>query len=459
MAHTLRFGPTLHSVSAVLGFSAPLVGGYILQSANNSINAYWIGRHLGATELVIATTTNSLLFMLIAVLFGISQATGILVARATGAHQRAQVHKTIRMSTRLFAGLTLAIVALGCAFAPALLQLFGAGNMDHAHATAYLRTMLVALVPLMALVLSYAILRGQKNSHTPFLFMAAIVALDAALNPLFIFGWGPVPALGLQGSALASLLANAAGFAGMLLWLARSQPLTYQAMGHAWHTHLRRSEVKKLARFGLPMGAQMLVNSISLAVLLILVNGQGLETAAAYSAALQLWNYLQMPTVAIGSACSIVAAQHIGAQRWPSVSHTLHAGIGCSLGLTGLAVALSLVFSLPLLSLFLAPSHTEALALAIHIHHIVVWTFLLQGLDFVYTGMAKSHGAAAVPLAISCLNLLGLRLPLAWLLAHFGPAQSLWFALPISAAVGLFLSWRYYRNQDWQRRAISAKPL
>ena len=451
MTLTLRFGPGLHAARTVLSFSAPLIGGYILQSANNSINAYWIGRHLGATELVIATITNSLLFMLIAVLFGISQATSILVARATGAHKRAQAHKTIRVSTRLFAAFTLTIVALGCIFAPALLQLFGADNMPHAHANAYLRTMLVALIPLMALVLSYAILRGQKNSHTPFLFMAAIVALDAALNPLLIFGWGPLPALGLQGSALASLLANSAGLAGMLIWLARRQPLIYQAISHAAQTRLKLGEVKKLASFGLPMGAQMLVNSLSLALLLILVNAQGLETAAAYSAALQLWNYLQMPTIAIGSACAIVAAQHIGAQRWPSVAHTLQAGVWCSLGLTGLAVAIALVFSQPLLSLFLAPSHTEALALATHINAIVVWTFLLQGLDFVYTGMAKSHGAATVPLVISCINLLLLRLPMASLLLHFGAPHAMWFALPISAAVGLFLSWRYYHSKPWQQ--------
>ena len=67
------------------------------------------------------------------------------------------------------------------------------------------------------------------------------------------------------------------------------------------------------------MSAQMLVMSLSGVLMITLVNRFGVDTTAAFGAALQLWNYIQMPAFAVGMAVSAMAAQNVGARKWDRV--------------------------------------------------------------------------------------------------------------------------------------------
>ncbi|MEG0447239.1 MAG: MATE family efflux transporter, partial [Comamonas sp.] len=90
MPRSLTHGPIGRTL---LQFSLPLWGGYVLQSLNTSVNAFWIGRHLGEAALSAAVHANNLLFVLIALIFGISQATNLLVAQAVGAGRWARARR------------------------------------------------------------------------------------------------------------------------------------------------------------------------------------------------------------------------------------------------------------------------------------------------------------------------------------------------------------------------------
>ncbi|WP_052662743.1 MATE family efflux transporter [Comamonas aquatica] len=110
MSRLLTHGPIGR---ALLRFALPLWGGYVLQSLNTSVNAFWIGRHLGEAALSAAVHANNLLFVLIALVFGISQATNLLVAQAVGAGDWALARRTTGTSASLFLGAALLMAALG----------------------------------------------------------------------------------------------------------------------------------------------------------------------------------------------------------------------------------------------------------------------------------------------------------------------------------------------------------
>src|SRR3546814_10999661 len=97
------------------------------------------------------------------------------------------------------------------------------------------------------------------------------------------------------------------------------------------------------------MGAQMLVISGAGLVMVGLVNREGLVTAAAYGATLQLWNYVQMPALAVGAAVSAMVAQNIGAHRWDRVGAITNSGMAINFGMTGVLIALLLAFDRPAL--------------------------------------------------------------------------------------------------------------
>ena len=98
MSRLLTHGPIGR---ALLRFALPLWGGYVLQSLNTSVNAFWIGRHLGEAALSAAVHANNLLFVLIALVFGISQATNLLVAQAVGAGDWALARSAVRDGSAL----------------------------------------------------------------------------------------------------------------------------------------------------------------------------------------------------------------------------------------------------------------------------------------------------------------------------------------------------------------------
>lgn len=192
------------------------------------------------------------------------------------------------------------------------------------------------------------------------------------------------------------------------------------------------------------MGLQMVMISLSMIAMLSLVNSFGTETAAAFGAVLQLWNYVQMPAMAVGAACSTMAAQNVGAGLWPRVDAVTRTGIAANFLMTGLLIVLLILFDRWTPALFL-PEGSATLEVARHLNHIAIWSFLLFGVSFVVSGVVRATGAVTPPLLILAFSLWGVRVPLAnVLLPHLG-ADAVWWSFPISSSCSMLLSLAYYR--------------
>src|SRR5438067_7667573 len=101
------------------------------------------------------------------------------------------------------------------------------------------------------------------------------------------------------------------------------------------------------------MSAQMLVLSLSGVLMITLVNRFGVDTTAAFGAALQIWNYIQMPAFAVAMGLSAMTAQNVGAGKWDRVARTAHVGVLYSVLLTGSIVALLELLDTRVYALFL----------------------------------------------------------------------------------------------------------
>ncbi|SDM67856.1 putative efflux protein, MATE family [Oryzisolibacter propanilivorax] len=442
-------GPTL------LRFALPILGGNVLQSLNGSVNAYWVGGHLGEAALTATANANNILFLLIGAVFGVGMAATILVAQAFGAHDVRQARCVMGTSATFFGAAALVIAAVGMPLSRHILVAMGTPHEALAPAESYLRMLFLAIPFLYLFTFLSAVLRGAGDARTPFLFLLLAVALDVVLNPLLIFGIGPFPRLGIAGSGLSTGIGNALALLALLLWLrARRHPLW---IGRAdWRLFAPRwAIVRTLLAKGLPMGAQMVLISVSMLMMLGLVNAHGVATASAYGAALQLWTYVQMPAMAIGAACSSMAAQNVGAQRWDRVDSVARWGVGINFLLTGTLIGLLLLAQGRVLALFL-PAGSAALAIARHLDAIALWSFLFFGVSFVLTGVVRSTGAVLAPLAILAVALWGIRVPLAWGLQDRLGVDAIWWSFPVSAVAAMLMTMAYYRFGRWRRARLLA---
>jgi len=212
-----------------------------------------------------------------------------------------------------------------------------------------------------------------------------------------------------------------------------------------------------LIRKGIPMSAQMLVLSLSGILMISIVNRFGIDTAAAYGAALQLWNYIQMPAFAVGMAVSSMAAQNVGARKWDRVATIARVGVVYATLLTGSIVLLLEFLNTRAYSLFLQDG-SPAMAAAVQINRIATPSFIFFGITLVLFGVVRATGAVMAPLIALTLALLVVRIPLAEAFTNHMGGLSIWWAFPLSSAFASLLAVLYYKYGGWRSAHMERAP-
>jgi putative MATE family efflux protein len=389
-------------------------------------------------------------FLLIGAVFGVSMASTILIAQYFGAQRLEAAKRVVGTSATFFALVSVVVSLFGFLITDRLLAFMSTPADAMPFATAYLRIIFIAMPFLYMYQFVMAVLRGAGDSKTPFLFLVVTVAVDIALNPLFIFGWGPVPAMGIAGSALATLIANAVTFVALIAHLyRRKHPLCL----HRHELGLLRMDpaiLKTLVIKGIPMGLQMIVLSTSAVAMISLVNQFGSETTAAYGACFQLWSYVQMPAFAIAAAVSSMAGQNVGARRWDRVDRIAVSGV--------LFIVVIYLFNRHAYGIFLPASGARAVDIAVHLNAISGWSFLFFGVSMVLFGVVRSTGAVTAPLVILLIAMWGVRFPFALGLIGSIGADAIWWSFPASALTAASLALLFYRFGSWRSVRMMAPP-
>ena len=434
----------------LLAFSLPILFGNVLQSINGSVNAIWVGKFLGAASLAAVGNANVLMFLLFGVLFGFSMASTILVAQCVGAKNIAEAKRVVGTSAVFFLGLSLAMSLIGFAAADRLVAWLGTPADALPLALTYMRIIFLALPFMGGLFFLMAVLRGAGDSRTPFVYLSMAVALDILLNPVLIFGLGPIPRLGIAGSAIATLIAQALSFFALVVHLYRTHHFLCIRRNELRLFQVDWSLVRLLVTKGIPMGVQMFVISSSMIALISLVNRFGSQETAAFNAAMQLWNYVQMPALAIGAAASSMAAQNVGAGKWDRVGKVATTGVLFNFLIGGSLITTVFVFNQHALSLFL-PAHGAALDLSAHLNRIVIWSFLFFGTSIVLFGVVRATGAVIAPLIMLIISLWLIRVPFAFSVLDRWQADAIWWSFPISSVISMLMAVAYYRFGGWRK--------
>jgi putative MATE family efflux protein len=435
---------------ALLAFSLPILFGNVLQSVNGSVNAIWVGKYLGEAAFAAVGNSNVVMFLLFGVLFGFSMASTVMVGQCVGAKNIAEAKRVVGTSAVFFLGLSLTMSLLGFALAKTTLSWLQTPPDALPLALAYMRTIFLALPFMGGLFFLMAVLRGAGDSRTPFLYLCLSVVLDIALNPLLIFGLGPIPRMGIAGSATATLIAQALSFGALVMHLYRRKHFLCIGKNELYLFRMDWALVRLLVTKGIPMGLQMFVVSASMIALTSLVNRFGSQETAGFNAAMQLWNYVQMPALAIAGAVSSMAAQNVGARQWDRVGKIALTGVTFNFLIGGGLIILIYLLNRPALGLFL-PADGAAIEVAVHLNKVVLWSFVFFGMSMVLFGVVRATGAVMPPLFILVLSLWCVRVPFAYAMIGRWQAEAIWWSFPIASITSLLMAAAYYRFGGWRQ--------
>jgi putative MATE family efflux protein len=430
-------------------FSVPILSANILQSLNGSVNSIWVGRYLGEAALTATSNANTVMFLLIGAAFGVAMAATILIGQYIGANNLRETKRVVGTSATFFAGISVAMAVAGLLLCRPLLIAMSTPADSLPLAVAYMRVIFLALPCLYMYAFVMAVLRGAGDAKTPFYFMLLSVGIDIALNPVLIFGIGPVPRLGIAGSALATFIAQAVSLTALIGHLYRRHHILCLHKEELRLLKLDGAVVATLVKKGIPMSAQLLVVSLSAVLMITLVNRFGVDTTAAFGAALQIWNYIQMPAFAVGMGVSAMTAQNVGAGKWERVTRIARVGVLYSVLLTGSIVLVIEALNTHVFGLFL-PGGSNALAIAAHMNRIVTPSFIFFGVSVALFGVVRATGAVIAPLVVLTVSLLVVRFPLAQFFLDRYQIDAVWWSFPISSVLSSVLALLYYKYGGWR---------
>lgn len=296
-------------LKSLLSLAVPIVAANMLQSGYQLTDAFWVGR-LGGAAMAAVSVSFPVLFLTSALGIGLAMAGSTLTAQYRGAGNEAMVSHVAGQTLNMVAALSLSLSVLGYTVTPVLLQLMGVAPDVYAGALGFLRVSFVALLFNFSFFVFQSIMRGIGRPTLPVYIVLATVILNFAFDPLFIFGWGPVPGYGVKGAALATLSTQGlAAIAGMAV---------LRGGRHGIHVRGRDfipdfAYMKRAFSLGAPASVEQSARALALLVLTFLIASFGTRTTAAYGVGVNIVQVVMIPAFGLAMAISALVGQNIGA--------------------------------------------------------------------------------------------------------------------------------------------------
>jgi MATE family, multidrug efflux pump len=437
----------------LLAVAWPVSVSFLLQTFYNLVDAFWLGK-LGKSALVAPTVTMNIVFIGIALAMGLGQAGTTLISQYKGAGRPGKMGRAAGQSLVLQVGVGSLLAGLGLIFAPNLLRLLQTPEDAFAGTLTYMYWILTG-IPLMFIFHVYqGIYSGLGDTVSPMRINVATVLLNMILDPLLIFGWGPVPAMGVAGAAAATVIAR--GVASVLAMRAL-------LIGPGFRIHLSdlrwdREMMAQLARIGLPLSLGQAGTSLGFTLLIGIVNSFGSSVTAAFGVGHRVIMMVSVPAIALGQANATAVGQNLGA------------------GFVDRAV-LSVKRSAFLITVVLLPLTTATFFFGEHITHwfindpevivygrdlfrITSFSVFAFGLILVLFGAFQGSGHTVPVMVVNMGRLWVVRIPATWLMAvvlDMGP-RGLWWAMNLSNLLAGAVALVWFLRGGWKKPVIPKHP-
>ncbi len=438
-------------VRALLRLAVPIV---IMQSCHTAfhlVNVMWVGR-LGADATAAITTS----FFFLWTLYAFADITGVgttaTVSRHVGAGDRAAAGYASAQGALLATLIGLTLTVVGLLTVGPLFRLIGAAPHVQGIAIGYLRITLCGAAISMLYVWAESTMRAAGDTRTPLIVVAGCLGLNALLDPLLIFGLGPVPAFGVQGAAWATVLSQTVAvvwFAALAWRRHPAFPLDFAAL-----SRFAPRYAFALGRIGVPYA---LIGILFSAVYLFFAHVAarfGTPAVAVVGVSNRIESVTYLVAVGFGLACEAMVGQNLGASRADRASRAawISAGLMAAFGAVGMVV----MWLAPAALLSVFTSDPEVIRMGVPYLWILALNQVFTGIELVLNGAFSGAGDTLPPMLIST-SISALRVPLAWWFAvtlGFGLPGLAWVITITCVARTVFLA-LWFRRGAWRTKALA----
>jgi putative MATE family efflux protein len=299
----------------LLRMSAPMMLALVSMIAFNLVDAAYIGR-LGARELAAVSFTFAPIFLLSSIAIGIGTGATSVISRVIGEGRWENVRRLT--ADTIILGLIISVIGstIGILTIESTFSILGAEADMLPLVRSYMVIWYIGLPFVMVPIIGNSIIRSTGDMKTPMYVMMIAVSINFVLDPILIFGLGPVPSMGIEGAAWATAIARAFTFPASVYILRHREKMlifkdvTFRRILLSW---------KEVMRIGAPAALVNMMAPLNTGILTAIIASQGELAVGGFGAASRVEALVIMPVIALGIAMVPFIGQNLGAGRMDRV--------------------------------------------------------------------------------------------------------------------------------------------
>lgn len=436
---------------SLITLAVPIVLANILQAGYQLTDAFWVGR-LGSASVAAVSISFPIMFLSIALGAGLAIAGSTLIAQYVGAKNHSMVNHVAAQTLLMVIIVSAVLGIIGYMLTPALLHLMGVAPDVYANAFGFMRVSFIGLVSSFSFFMFQSIMRGIGETTLPIYIVLGTVLLNFILDPLFIFGFGPVPALGVMGAALATLgtqtIAALMGFTALF--------------GGKYGIHLSWANfvpdfafIKRTFLLGFPASIEQSARAFGLTIMTFLIASFGTLTVAAYGVGSNVLQVVLIPGMGLSMAISVLVGQNIGAGNIERAERIGRLGAWVSFWLLSGVGVLVFIFA-PYLVAFFIPEDPAVIALGTTFLRTMSLAWGCMGVQLALNGVFRASGNMVVTMMLTLVSQWGIQFPLAYILSKHTAlgASGIWWAFPIANILSVLITLAVYTKGDWKKKHL-----
>ena len=294
---------------AIILLSVPMVLEMSMQSIFEVVDIFFVGR-LGADAVAAVGLTASLIILVFAVGLGFAMAVSAMVARRIGENDPDGAAKSTGQAILACVVTSLPIGLLAVLYAPELLALMGADDSVIRIGSGYTAVLIGGNITIILLFLFNAVFRGAGDPGLAMKALGLANLLNIILDPIFIFGLGPIPGMGVEGAAIATTISRAVGVAYQIHMLQSGQSRIRLTLAHFRYDG---TLMRRLLDISWPAILQYLVGTASWMAIMRMMAVFGSASLAGYTITIRIIIFALLPSWGVSNAAATMVGQSLGA--------------------------------------------------------------------------------------------------------------------------------------------------
>jgi len=447
--NNLTEGPILKSL---ITLSIPIIFANILQTAYQLTDTFWVGR-LGTAAVAAVSISFPIIFLIISLGGGLAIAGTILVAQYKGREDKKAVDHITSQTLLMVLLVSIILATTGYILSPFFVSLMGAEPNISSSAVSYMKISFIGMIFMFTYMVFQSLMRGVGDVKTPVYIVLGTVLLNLILDPLFIFGYGFIPAFGVAGAAVATIgTQGLAAIIGIIILIKGK----YQIQLHLNDLKPDVLLIKKMLNLGFPASIEQSARALGMTIMTFLVATFGTLTLAAYGIGSRILSFIIIPTMGLSMATSTLVGQNIGAGKISRAERIAkHSSLAGFILLTIVGIII-FIFAKQISAIFI-PGETETIQSSALFIKIMALTFGFIGIQMSLNGLFRGSGNTMISMILSIVSLWILRFPLAYILSkHTALAEiGLWIAFPAANVIAAIITIIWFSKGTWKQKQIT----